>query len=162
MKGFAPSLFDKLMNDGPRSNISPVITRFSMEELKDAVARDLEAMLNTRSIISEELLGSFPECSQSILAYGLGDFAGLSLASMDDRLAICQALQKSISRHEPRLQSVLANLEIQEGSINRLNFAISALLVVNTAQETVNFDAVLQPSTLQYSISKARPSRIGV
>ncbi|MCI1016204.1 type VI secretion system baseplate subunit TssE [Herbaspirillum sp. C7C2] len=162
MKGFAPSLFDKLMNDGSRSTISPVVIRFSMEELKDAVARDLEAMLNTRSVISEELLDSYPECSQSILAYGLGDFAGLSLASMDDRMAICQALQQSISRHEPRLQNVLANLEIQEGSINRLNFAISALLVVNAAREAVNFDAVLQPSTLQYSISKARPSRIGV
>lgn len=162
MKGFAPSLFDKLMNDGARSTISPVVTRFSMEELKDAVARDLEAMLNTRSVISEELLDSYPECSQSILSYGLGDFAGLSLANIDDRMAICQALQQSISRHEPRLQNVLANLEIQEGAINRLNFAISALLVVNVAREVVNFDAVLQPSTLQYSISKARPSRIGV
>lgn len=162
MKGFAPSLFDKLMNDGARSTISPVVTRFSMEELKDAVARDLEAMLNTRSVISEELLDSYPECSQSILSYGLGDFAGLSLVNIDDRMAICQALQQSISRHEPRLQNVLANLEIQEGAINRLNFAISALLVVNVAREVVNFDAVLQPSTLQYSISKARPSRIGV
>ena len=33
---------------------------------------------------------------------------------------------------------------------------ITALLVVSSSQEPVNFDAVLQPSTLHYSISKAR------
>lgn len=38
MKGFAPSLFDKLMNDGPRSSFSPVVSRLSLEELKDATA----------------------------------------------------------------------------------------------------------------------------
>lgn len=162
MKGFAPSLFDKLINDGPRSGVSPVIGRFSIEELKDAVARDLEAMLNTRVVISEELLRQYPECEKSILAYGLNDFAGMSLASLDDRMAICRSLEESICRHEPRLQNVRAKLEVQEGAINRLNFAISALLVVNPVRETVNFDAILQPSTLQYSISKARPTRIGV
>ncbi|NUU01336.1 type VI secretion system baseplate subunit TssE [Herbaspirillum robiniae] len=162
MKGFAPSLFDKLMNDGPRSSVSPVVSRLSIEELKDAVARDLEAMLNTRAVIPEELLRHFPECGKSIIAYGLNDFAGMSLASIDDRAAICRSLEEAIARHEPRLRNVRAMLEVQEGSINRLNFAISALLVVNAARETVNFDAVLQPSSLQYSISKARATRIGV
>lgn len=162
MKGFAPSLFDKLMNEGVKSSFSPIVSRLSIEELKDAVARDLEAMLNTRSVISDELLQQYPECSESIIAYGLNDFAGMSLASLDDRMAICSALEQAITRHEPRLRNVKATLEIQEGSINRLNFAITALLVVNAARETVNFDAVLQPSTLQYSISKSRTTRIGV
>jgi len=112
MKGFAPSLFDKLMNDGPRSSFSPVVSRLSIEELKDAVARDLEAMLNTRSVVPEELLQQYPECSTSIIAYGLNDFAGMSLASLDDRTAICHSLEEAISRHEPRLRNVKATLEI--------------------------------------------------
>ncbi|ADJ65505.1 type VI secretion system baseplate subunit TssE [Herbaspirillum seropedicae] len=162
MKGFAPSLFDKLMSEGPRASVGAVINRLSIEELKDVVARDLEAMLNTRSVIAEASLEQFPECSNSIITYGLNDFAGMSLASLDDRSAICHSLEEAITRHEPRLRGVKATLEIQDGSINRLNFAISALLVVNAARETVNFDAVLQPSTLQYSISKSRTTRIGV
>jgi len=40
-------------------------------------------------------------------------------------------------------------------SINRLSFSITAVLVGSVSQEPVNFDAVLQPSTLQYSIRKA-------
>ncbi|HEY0588379.1 MAG TPA: type VI secretion system baseplate subunit TssE, partial [Pseudoduganella sp.] len=53
-------------------------------------------------------------------------------------------------------RNVRASLEMQEGGIDRLNFAITALLVLHAAQEPVNFDAVLTPSSLQYTISKAR------
>ncbi|WP_394780052.1 type VI secretion system baseplate subunit TssE [Undibacterium sp.] len=156
MQGFAPGLLDKLMGDSRHTSSGDTVTRLSMEDLKDAVARDLEALLNTRKIIPEGLLTSYPECSKSIATYGLSDFAGLSLASTDDRAFICRSLEQTIARHEPRLRNVKAALEVQEGSINRLNFAISALLVVHPAQEPVSFDAVLQPSSLHYSISKTR------
>ena len=48
-----------------------------------------------------------------------------------------------------------ASLDMRGDSVNRLNFSITAVLVASTSQEPVNFDAVLTPSTLQYSISKA-------
>ncbi|MDY7579027.1 type VI secretion system baseplate subunit TssE [Herbaspirillum sp. RTI4] len=156
MKGFTPGLFDRLMSQHSVSNASETISIFSMDLLKDAVARDLEAMLNTRTVIEADLLGKFDECCQSILTYGLSDFAGLSLASVRDRRLICESLEKGIARHEPRLQNVNASLELRDGSINRLNFVISARLVVHPAQELVSFDAVLQPSSLQYSIGRMR------
>lgn len=156
MKGFAPGLLDKLMGNNASASSNGTVMRLSMEELKDSVARDLEALLNTRTVITNDSLKAYPECSQSIVTYGLNDFAGLSLASTDDRVSICRALEQAITRHEPRLKNVIASLEVREGSINCLNFAISALLVVHSAREAVNFDAVLQPSSLHYSINKAR------
>ena len=156
MKGFTPGLFDRLM-DVPVSGASGgTVSRMSLEELKDSVARDLESLLNTRTVIPEEILKRFPECGRSIITYGLNDFAGRSLSSSDDRAYICTCLEKAIARHEPRLRNVKASLEVREDAINRLNFAISALLIVNASQEPVNFDAVLQPSSLHYTISKAR------
>lgn len=156
MKGYTPGLFDRLMDTPVHGVASGTVSRLSIEELKDTVARDLEALLNTRTVIPEDLLKQYPECSRSIVTYGLNDFAGLSLSSSDDRAYICQCLEKAIARHEPRLRNVRASLEVHEGSINRLNFAIAALLVVHSSQEAVNFDAVLQPSSLHYTISKAR------
>ena len=156
MKGYTPGLFDRLMDTPVHGAASGTVSRLSIEELKDTVARDLEALLNTRTVIPEDLLKQYPECSRSIVTYGLNDFAGLSLSSSDDRAYICQCLEKAIARHEPRLRNVRASLEVHEGSINRLNFAIAALLVVHSSQEAVNFDAVLQPSSLHYTISKAR------
>ena len=155
MRGFLPSLLDKLIPED--AGASPdTVPRFSMEQMKDAVARDLENLLNTRAGFSIDDLQSFPESRKSILSYGLHDFAGLSLASIDDRAFICRCLEQTIAHHEPRLKNVQASLERVGGSINRLNFAISATLVIQNAKEPVNFDAVLQPSTLQYSISKTR------
>jgi type VI secretion system protein ImpF len=163
MKGYTPGLFDRLMDMPVPGAASGTVARLSIEDLKDTVARDLEALLNTRTVIPETLLKQYPECSRSIVTYGLNDFAGLSLSSSDDRAHICQCLEKAIARHEPRLRNVRASLEVQEGSINRLNFAIAALLVVHSSQEAVNFDAVLQPSSLHYTISKARrPAAPGV
>ena len=156
MKGYTPGLFDRLMDTPVHGAASGTVTRLSIEDLKDTVARDLEALLNTRTVIPEDVLKQYPECSRSIVTYGLNDFAGLSLSSSDDRAYICQCLEKAIARHEPRLRNVRASLELRDDAINRLNFSITALLVVSSAQEPVNFDAILQPSSLHYTISKAR------
>ena len=47
-------------------------------------------------------------------------------------------------------------LELQRQAINALHFSIRAVLVVNPAQEPVAFDALLRPTSLQYSVSRAR------
>lgn len=148
-------LFDRLLDVPVRGSSSATVSRVSPEDMKDSVVRDLEALLNTRSAIPEDLLQAFPECSRSIVTYGLNDFADRSISSPDDRAYICKCIQKAITLHEPRLRKVRVQLDVRENGVNRLNFSIKALLVVNVLQESVNFDAVLQPSTLRYSISKA-------
>jgi len=159
MKGFTPGFFDRLLGTPVRHATSATAARMSAEDLKDAVARDLEALLNTRAVLPEALLKAYPECSRSIVSYGMIDFADLSLSSPTDRATICASIETTIACHEPRLKDVKAQLDVREGRINRLNFSITGLLVASAAQEPVNFDAVLQPSTLQYSISKTgRPA----
>lgn len=148
MNGFSPGLFDRLIGD--RGNGA----RLSLEQLKDAVARDLEDLLNTRTALPAGLLEGLPECRRSIVNYGLIDFAGMCLSSSDDRQRICASLVAAIEHHEPRLRQVRARLENEAGAINRVSFVISAVLEVAGARESINFDAVLQPSTLHYSINR--------
>ncbi|MGZ5200804.1 MAG: type VI secretion system baseplate subunit TssE [Telluria sp.] len=153
MKGFTPGLFDRLLGLPARSGTS--VVRMTAEELKEAVARDLEALLNTRLVIPEDMLKDYPESARSIVTYGLKDFADKSLSSPNDRAFICTCIERAIMRNEPRLRNIRASLEVRDHAVNRLMFSISALLVASTSQEPVHFDAVLHPSTLQYSISKA-------
>jgi type VI secretion system protein ImpF len=152
--GFTPGLFDRLMEPA-----HGMVSRLSLDQLKDAVARDLEDLLNTRLGISDalqaRLSADYPECANAIVNYGLIDFAGMCLSSSDDQARICASLKAAIERHEPRLRQVRARLERELGSINRVNFVISGILDVFPACEAVNFDAVLQPSTLRYSINRA-------
>lgn len=147
MNGFTPSLMDRLTGEHGRS--------MSLEQYKDSVARDLEDLLNTRCALPEELLSAYPECTRSIANYGLTDFAGMCLSSADDRARICAALKAAIERHEPRLRNVQARLERQAGDINRVSFAIYGTLCGLSCNETVSFDAVLQPSSLHYSINRS-------
>lgn len=156
MKGFAPGLLDRLMADRGQGGAS----RLTVEQLKDSVARDLEALLNTRLAIPDTAFAEYPEARRSIVNYGLADFAGHCLSSAEDREAVCASLKSAIEIHEPRLTEVSAALELESGSVNRLHFVISARLLPHPSAEPVNFSAVLQPSSLRYSISKAaRPAR---
>ena len=155
MKGFTPGLFDRLLGVPVRGAGGATVSRMSLEDLKDAVARDLEALLNTRQTLSADMFKPFPECHRSVVSYGLNDFADRSLSSPADRAYICECLEKTIERHEPRLRNAKASLDARDEMVNRLNFSITALLVASSSEEAVNFDAVLQPSSLHYSISKA-------
>ncbi len=156
---FEPSLFDKLFDENPQLPALAGFKRIGLDELKDLVARDLESLLNTRMFFSEEQLKEYPEAKHSVLSFGLNDFASLSLASINDRAAICRSIENTIARQEPRLKNVHVALEFGARSINALHFNINALLVVDAANEPVNFDAQLQPSSLQYSVSKTRFSK---
>ena len=154
MKGFEPTFFDKLFDDSPAGPARPVL---SLEQLKDTVARDLEALLNARTTVDESLALYHPEAAQSPLTYGLRDFAAMSLNNPHDRAAICRSIETAIARHEPRLRNVEVRIELDRRSVNALYFSIKALLVVRPAREPVNFDALLQPTTLLYSVNRQAP-----
>ncbi len=156
LRGRTPSLFDRLFEVPAAGAGNAALAQQSLDGLKDAVARDLECLLNTRTVIDEARLTPYPSCSTSLITYGLADFAGRSLSSPTDRDFICACLQKAIERHEPRLKQVKATLEVREDAINSINFSISAMLVAGAGSETVSFDANLQPSSLHYTISKVR------
>ncbi|MFP5392164.1 MAG: type VI secretion system baseplate subunit TssE [Gammaproteobacteria bacterium] len=155
MRGRPPGFFERLFDT---QQAGATLALQSVDELKDAVARDLESLLNTRTIVEDADLKGFDACAASLLTYGLTDFAGRSLSSPTDRAHICACLEQAILRHEPRLKNVKAALEVREDAINSIQFSISAMLVAGSELETVSFDANLQPSSLHYTISRARRS----
>lgn len=157
MKGFEPSLLEKLFDDAPRATAaSGIFKSISLEQYKESVARDLEGLLNSRAAYTEDALAAYPQCRRSLMTYGLRDFSTMSLANGHDRAAICRSLEQSIARHEPRLHDVRVTLEGPARGVGGLHFSIHGLLDVQPAREPISFDAMLQPSTLQYSVSRLR------
>lgn len=161
MKGFTPGLLDRLMDErNPPGGLSCAAAHsLSIDQIKDHVARELEALLNTRAALPPSLFERFPLARASILNYGLVDFAGFCLTSDEDRAAICASLKSAIETHEPRLKDVSASLEPVLGSVNRLDFAIHARLELDAGGDSVDFSAVLQPSSLHYAIRKTARAR---
>jgi type VI secretion system protein ImpF len=163
MKGFSAGLLERLMDERnpPGGSSQAAIQGLNIDQVKDHVARDLEALLNTRAALPACAFERFPLARASILNYGLVDFAGFCLSSDEDRAAICASLKAAIETHEPRLKDVSASLEPSAGSVNRLDFVIHARLELESGGDTVNFSAVLQPSSLRYAIRKVARPRTG-
>lgn len=148
-----PSLLDRLLDDEPDVSREPASSRYAnVRELKNAVARDLEAMLNTRRETLEDLSSDFTEANRSLLTYGLPDFTAFNLMSQTDRTRIRRALEQTIAAFEPRLKRVRVNLEPPRQNDRSVRFRVEALLPLDPAPEVVTFDTVLQLHTQQYVV----------
>ena len=156
MQRFVPSLLDRLIDAAPKSRTEPIRPAFSLEELKDSVARDVESLLNARHGSSRDALDPFPNVRGSIVAFGLDDFAAMSMSSPTDRASICVSIARAITDHEPRLRNVVVDLDRRDVATQKLRFSIQAVLVAHPLQEPVNFDAVLQTTTQNYAVQIGR------
>lgn len=147
------SLLDRLVDLHPGFDDIQAGRPVPLSEIKDSVARDLESLLNTRS--NPSLLGiDSPLLKSSLLSFGIPDFSDRSLDNPLHRADICRSIEKAVSDHEPRLKQVEVELSSEASTDNRLHFNIRAILIVDFAREAVNFDAHLQPLTLEYSIAR--------
>jgi type VI secretion system protein ImpF len=148
-----PSVLDRLLDDEPGALREPIPNRFqNLRELKKAVTRDLENLLNTRQEMLEELASEFTEVGRSLIIYGLPDFTSFSLLSKHDRNRMRRALEQAIATFEPRLDRVRVSLEPPREYERALRFRIEALLRVDPAPELVTFDAELQLTTQKYTV----------
>jgi type VI secretion system protein ImpF len=150
-----PSILDRLLDDEPEISTEPASTRIkNLRSLERSVARDLEALLNSRQESLQELPSEFKEVSRSLLTYGLPDFTSFSLLTQEDRLRIRRSVEDAINRFEPRLLRVRVALEAPREHDRGLRFRIDAFLRVDPSPEPVTFDAVLQMNTQQYVIQR--------
>ena len=148
-----PSVLDRLLDDEPDVSHEPAASRFqSLSQLKRAVTRDLEALLNSRQEMLEEPPPEFKEVRRSLLTYGLPDFTAFSLLNAQDRNRIRRALEQAIALFEPRLDRVRVTLEPPRQYEQTVHFHVEALLRVEPAPEPVSFDALLQLHTQQYVV----------
>jgi type VI secretion system protein ImpF len=147
------SILDRLIDERPDVSSEPAGGRLqNVEQLRGAVARDLQALLNTRREGIDDGTGEDGELARSVINYGLPDFTSLSVNGMTDRRFIVQSLEEAIARFEPRLEQVAVKLENPRAHDHRFRFRIDALLRVEPALEPVVFDAVLELNTHQYRV----------
>lgn len=150
---FVPYLLDRLLDAAPDGAEQRMLT---LDELERSVARDVEALLNTRCGLRTVDLQDFPNARRSVVAFGLEDFASRSLASTEDREHLCRAIARAIADHEPRLSNVDVKVHPGDAARRTLRFAIRAMLQVHPLQEPVAFNAELQPTTQHYAVAPTR------
>jgi type VI secretion system protein ImpF len=133
-------------NIDPRTLDTPMSRKESKDRLKAAVRRDLEWLLNTRRV-ADEPGEDLVEVQRSVYVYGLPDVSSVSLARFEDQQELLAAIQKSIAYFEPRLREVkvlpvtgFTKRRGEKSHVQRLDFRIEALLMMEPAPEHVSFD----------------------
>ncbi|QEL54868.1 type VI secretion system baseplate subunit TssE [Chromobacterium paludis] len=146
-----PSVLDRLLDDEPDQSHIESISLFELAQFKRALARDLEALLNTR-LMPLDALDPFPHVRDSLLSYGIPDLSGISLLNPDDRELLREQLRRSIELHEPRLSRVRVSLDAPREMERHLRFRVDAVLKVHPHKPPVTFDATLQLSSNVYKV----------
>ena len=148
-----PSVLDRLIDTEPDvTREAPRNRGQVLRELKQAVCRDLEHLLNTRArclVVPADL----KELRQSLVNYGLPDFTGMPVGSSRDREGLARVIQAVIRQHEPRFKKVDVKLLDNAEPLDRaVRFRIDALLHAEPAPEPVVFDSTLQPATGDFEV----------
>jgi type VI secretion system protein ImpF len=153
----ALSTLDRLLDEDPEVSVEATPTRSqSVRQLKEAVRRDLEWLLNTRRIAvpPDE---SLKEVNRSLYVYGLPDFTTYSLSSPKDQARLIRFLHNTVKLFEPRLGNVrVVTLEGDTPTSRTLRFRIEGLLLLDPAPEHVSFDTVLELTSGEYEVQNAR------
>jgi type VI secretion system protein ImpF len=144
------SVIDRLAEQGSARGSSRDL-RIGLEELRAAVRRDLEWLLNTRLVMPPEIesLERFPEARRSILGYGLPDLTTFSPANEADTHSVCALIEEAVRVFEPRLIPRSVRVEFLPSSRVDdflLHFKIHGTLFVEPIREQVSFDTNMDPS----------------
>src|SRR5580698_2708541 len=98
-----PSLLDRLTDNAPgQKRDGPDGQTLTMAQLRQAVVRDLAALLNTTNLATLQDLSATPLAARSTLNYGIPGFAGMTgsaarVANLERELA------NAIRAYEPRI-----------------------------------------------------------
>ena len=153
---FLPSVLDRLLDDGPNTVAARPRSRAQqLLELRNAVRRDLEALLNSHQccfVLPAELA----ELPKSLLEYGIPDFLTMNVVAESAREKFRASVEDAIRRFEPRFKMVRVTLVEDTAADRTLRFRIEALMYAEPAPERVSFDSLLDPSSQSFYVTGAR------
>ena len=148
------SILDRLIDMEPQVSREPVQQRLlNFNQIKAAVLRDLENLLNTKSQILP-VPQTLRHVNESVFVYGLPDFTAHNPKSPSTRQQLRQDVQRVITRFEPRLQNVTVRIEAPTQDERNIRLKINGLLVVDPVTEPVTFDTYFDLNKGEYRIPK--------
>jgi type VI secretion system protein ImpF len=158
-KPLMPSLLDRLIDRAPEAATEAWSASYhDLAEMRDAVRRDLENLLNTRR---RELVwpAGTHEWNASVLAYGVPDVTGRHLGSASSRTAFLRSIEELIRRFEPRFKKIRVVPRSSSDALDRtLRFSVEAEVFAEPAPEPITFETVVEPvtRTMKVALSSGR------
>lgn len=139
------SVLDRLIDREPLNHLEASLSRAqSVRQLKSAVRRDLEWLLNTRSI-ADPPDEARVELNKSAYVYGLPDLSLLSMETATDRNKLLSQIKRVITLFEKRLANVQVSIApVPDAAKKDVHLRIDAMLRMDPVPEPIFFDTVIE------------------
>lgn len=149
----ARSVFDRLLDDEPSVDVDhPRPVGEQMAQAREALRRDLEALLNTRCPPRTPPAG----LADSLAGYGVESLFGAALVTAEARARLARSLQRRIAAHEPRLEEVRVEAAPpREPGERALRLRIRARVCVSLGLPPVTFETRMDPATQSFRVEDA-------
>lgn len=114
------------------------LTSVSMKSYRAEVLRDLAWLLNTSCHPRSSLVHRYPQVAASTLNFGMHDFVGIDLASIDPDV-VAESIREAIMRFEPRISKDTLRVDVigdaWSGDSDRITIEITGDLWALPASE---------------------------
>lgn len=127
----------------------------SVAQLRAAIMRDLDWLLNTRRI-AQPAPAAFPNVQSSVYHFGLPDVSSLSRDAPETRDLLLRRIEECLRIFEPRLMDIrVTAADATAEAHHQIRFTVEALLRMEPNPERIAFDTVLEVTSGEFSVTGA-------
>lgn len=147
------SVLDRLLDDAPYSPVDPPMSyAVQVREMREAIRRDLELLLNTRRCIQSPGI-AYTELQNSLRTFGVDGVVSANLMTDGAKLALARSIERSISRFETRLSNVRVTiLKGRSMTARALRMRIEATFRLHEGMPPISFESVIDPSSQRFQV----------
>ncbi|KAF5883412.1 type VI secretion system baseplate subunit TssE [Rhizobium sp. PEPV16] len=152
----ARSILDRLIDEAPDRTVDPPISFVDqVRDVREAIRRDLEALLNTRRCPATPP-AALSELKDALVSYGVDGVVSANLMTDQAKLKLAQAIERRIALFETRLSDVRVTILKSRTMTERaLRMRIQATFRLHEGMPPISFESTIDPSTQRFLVEAA-------
>jgi type VI secretion system protein ImpF len=150
------SILDRLIDDSPDlPNDEQMSMVEQVREMREAIRRDLEALLNTRRCPTAPP-AAMEELRDALVSYGVDGIISANLVTDEAKLRLARIIERRIALFETRLSDVLVTiLRNRTQSERALRMRIQATFRLYEGMPPISFESMIDPSSQRFTVEAA-------
>ncbi|MBY5419843.1 type VI secretion system baseplate subunit TssE [Rhizobium johnstonii] len=152
----ARSILDRLIDEAPDRTVDPPMSFVDqVRDVREAIRRDLEALLNTRRCPATPP-AALSELRDALVSYGVDGVVSANLMTDQAKLKLAQAIERRIALFETRLSDVRVTILKSRTMTERaLRMRIQATFRLHEGMPPISFESTIDPSTQRFLVEAA-------
>ncbi|PRH88002.1 type VI secretion system baseplate subunit TssE [Labrys okinawensis] len=150
------SILDRLLDATPDLAQDPALSLADQaREMREAIRRDLEALLNTRRCPTSPP-DRLAELGDALVSYGVDGIVSANLVTDEAKLQLARVIERRIALFETRLSNIRVTiLKNRTQGERTLRMRIEATFRLYDGMPPINFESTIDPSSQRFQVEAA-------